>query len=349
MIEFEPWSTNTFKESLENYNHGQFTILDIEVGGDCSLSCVYCDTPDRSTKAEINFASLENFCAQATFKWLFICGLGEPLSEKNYEHFINYLKIAEKYQIKCSIFSNVLNLNDEVLDFVKKGILFVIFKFDSIKKSNIEKIYGTNNAEKIIENIEKLVNLVQINNNQTNLAASIVPTKMNSKDIYDVVDFCYKNKVFPLIGELENCRIPKDLFEFLSVDEQTLLEIKSYISNKYNDEYKIPICPSVISGIHIDNKSNIIVDERTGLSCHWFWLETPKSHTIKQFSNKTIYSEIIDSIKFYRKQKIKEIQNIITNCSKRVFGGCGGNITELLNIYLALETTSKGENNENSI
>jgi len=62
----------------------------------------------------------------------------------------------------------------------------------------------------------------------------------------------------------------------LSFTEEPLNKIKNYIKKKHSVDYEIPICPASISSIHITNTNKVICNERTGLSCPWFWLDEPE-------------------------------------------------------------------------
>lgn len=38
---------------MEKYSRRIFSILDVELGGECNYHCVYCDSPDRNKKCKI--------------------------------------------------------------------------------------------------------------------------------------------------------------------------------------------------------------------------------------------------------------------------------------------------------
>ncbi|MBA7584182.1 hypothetical protein ES708_26135 [subsurface metagenome] len=54
MIEYLPWSKKEFEKTLNLYQKKYFSILDIELGGACNLSCIYCDTPQKKAHSKIN-------------------------------------------------------------------------------------------------------------------------------------------------------------------------------------------------------------------------------------------------------------------------------------------------------
>ncbi|MDR2146729.1 MAG: hypothetical protein LBE91_09765, partial [Tannerella sp.] len=117
--------------------------------------------------------------------------------------------------------------------------------------------------------------------------------------------------------------------------------IKSEIELQTNFEYEIPICPSVIGGIHIDYSGNIIVDEATGLSCHWFWLKEPKVKTLTTIYSETTINSISEKIFDYRTQQLPTLKNMIDEIPILSFGGCGGNVKFLLEKYISIHEKIK--------
>ena len=45
MWEYLPWAQSTLEKALKKYTRGIFSILDVELGGECNYHCVYCDSP----------------------------------------------------------------------------------------------------------------------------------------------------------------------------------------------------------------------------------------------------------------------------------------------------------------
>ena len=125
MLEYLPWSKEVLKSSLSTYRDGNFSILDIELGGACNFSCIYCDSPDRTIECKISLSIIKRLLRSRQFKWVHICGIGEPTFAHNYELLIDILRLCEKYDVKCNMFSNVFNLTDELIEFVKKDILYI--------------------------------------------------------------------------------------------------------------------------------------------------------------------------------------------------------------------------------
>ena len=184
MLEYLPWSRQTNEVCLEKYRQGTFSCLDIELGGECNYHCAYCDSPDRGKNCSIQIDELEILVQDGKFDWVYVCGLGEPTFNGNYHRFISILKLCQKYNIRCSTFSNLSTLNDELISFIESGTLHILFKYDSNDINMIRALYGIPYVKEQLSNIKKIAQYVRIEDGATNLAASIVPTQLNKIERY---------------------------------------------------------------------------------------------------------------------------------------------------------------------
>ena len=332
MLEYLPWSKNVFESCCAEYRNGHFSVLDIELGGMCNLRCIYCDSPDR-TKMFTAKEDVYKFIKSERFQWLFICGLGEPAYSSNKKELIYLLDLCKQHGVKCSIFTNLTNFDEDLFRYIEDEVLYVMFKLDSFKPDVIRKLYGNPSIDicALKDKIDRLLTTVRISDNSTNICASIVPTTENYEELPEIIKFCFDNNVFPLLGELEDSGLGKDTYKCLKLSDEQLSIVKS---SCFSEEYRIPICPSVLCGIHILNDGSVAVDELTGLSCHWFWLEEPKIHSIKKVWEFSSYQDIEEHILAYRKRQRPFVRNEVDKNRKLIFGGCGGDIGELLSVYL---------------
>ena len=186
-----------------------------------------------------------------------------------------------------------------------------------------------------MQNYEKLRSVIRVENGATNLGASIVPTSKNYNELFEIIDYCMDNGIYPLIGELENAGKCSNIFDSLKIEQDKLYSIVNYINKKYDIDYRIPICPATISGIHITNTNKVIIDRKTGLSCGWFWLNDPEMIEIGDITNMT-EEEIISNIIMYRKSKLADVISIEKSLKYNAFGGCGGDIKQLFQKYINL-------------
>ena len=343
MREYLPWSKVTLRDCIRDYKEGRFTILDLELSGACNYTCKYCDSPDRNKCFSVDTDILSSVLQDKQIKWIFICGLGEPTFGINYEKLIEILEISKQKGIKCSIFTNLSFLTKDLLEYIDQEVLYILFKLDSFKEDYIKKFYGTNNAINQLDNISELVKHVIIRNGCTNIAASIVPNRYNKDEIPEIVSWCSEHDVFPLIAELEEAGKGELIFDELRLSKEELAKIKLDILLKNAEEPRVPICPAMISGIHINNSGDITVDEATGFSCHWFWLKNPAIKRIGTLTGTTKWEEYSQKIIDYRLGLTKSIVSKIDsfNDEGTVFGGCGGSVRDLLLSHVALHKESK--------
>lgn len=343
MFEYLPWSEKERHKCLERYKCGQFSILDIELGGECNYNCVYCDSPDRKKGCSVSLDKVEQFMNMGTFRWVYICGLGEPTFKKNYQLLIGILQLCEKYGLQCSIFSNISHLTDELKEYIKKHILFVLFKYDTRHSSLVKTLYGTRRPNDQLKAISELKSLVCFENGTTNIAASIVPTQLNYSEILNIVSDCIDSHIFPLLGELELSGKGQTNYENLFLSSEELIALKVKIEKKWGAQYMIPVCPAVINGIHINNQCDVTVDTFSGLSCHWFWLQEPKTEILTHSSHGFAPQEIVARILDYRNKKIADVMGFSKSHSKvgAAFGGCGGDVTNLFDEYLRMHGVVK--------
>lgn len=337
MIEYLPWSKKVYEDCLKDYEKNVFCILDIELGGQCNYHCIYCDSPSREKICKLSLEQIEKAFSTGKIKWVFVCGLGEPTATGNLSLLLKMLNLCKRYDAKCSIFTNLSLLDKDLEEYIRSGVLNILFKYDSFNIQKTMNLYGVPNVNKQLFNIERIKELACVSGGCTNIAASIVPTQINKDDIIEIVKDCLRNNIYPLIAELENSGDAQNYYKQLALSDEELQGIKIKVNELIGEEYIVPVCPSVICGIHIRHDGNVTVDEATGLSCHWFWLEEPKTHIIGDFNNGE-FSNLISKISEYRREKIPFVRNMLLHSARKsVFGGCGGDAIGLLNKYLEIQ------------
>ena len=342
MKEFMPWSKSTYDAAVNQYKKGRLSILDIQVSGACNYNCLYCDSPERHLPCMINFDHLEGLIRKEPgfYKWMFVCGLGEPLWAKNKPILLRLLSLCRESGIKCSIFTNGSQIDEQILDYVRTGTLYPIIKIDSFVRELSCEIYGTPEAVKTLDAVDSLFEIARgLNCSACHVAASIVPTTKNLSEIIDIVKKCFENNVFPLLGQLEYAGKAISNYDQLLLSREDLLRLKDDISDAIGEEYTVPICPSVIAGIHITNDGWISVDKRSGLSCSWFWLETPETEKLCEVNTINGFEEADRTILGYRRKVIGQMSELSKGIEVHPFGGCGGNVKDLTEAYVELQTS----------
>lgn len=343
MYEYLPWSKEELSKSLQDYRRGTLSILDIELGGDCNFHCRYCDSPDRNKEFHVDFSKIDEVMYEGEIRWIYICGLGEPTFGKNQDILDRLLAMAEKYGVRCSMFTNLSNISKTLMEYIDKGILYLLFKMDSMDEERLRNLYGVQQAHQQIEKVNEVAKHVIIQEGCTNLAASIVPTKQNYDEVCRIVKWCKEKKIYPLIAELEYAGDGTHSFEELSLDKEELSDIKWQIAEECSENLNVPICPAMISGIHINHEGVITVDRETGFSCHWFWLKNPQIKSLANFNGTGTWKGYSKLIRTYRENQTETVRSYLENSDNElyVFGGCGGTINELLLGHLALHKTKE--------
>lgn len=337
MMQYKPWEKKEVN-SLVSESNKKLPILDIQLGGACNLSCIYCDSPKYGLPCSVDLSSIEKLMNDGDIRWVYVCGLGEPTAPANLKHLKQVLQWCKEKNIGLSMFSNMLNVDKELLDYIDNDTLHVLFKLDTFDKDKMAYLYGQDKGDIIIRNYQALKEVTHAKNGVTNLGASIVPTSVNYDELPSIIDYCMENNIFPLIGQLEDAGSCSKIYKDLEVKEEDLVKFRNYLSSTYGVNYEMPTCPATISGIHVTNTNNIILDKRTGLSCPWFWLDEPQLEVIGNIQNMN-YDEIVNKILEYRASKLPDVEEMEKHVELYPFGGCGGNAKQLLRTYLDI---SKG-------
>lgn len=334
MIQYEPWSNRTLAELTKDMHKGAFSCLDLELSGECPYNCVYCETPYRNKKSRLDIDKVCLLLETKKIKWIYICGIGEPAYAGNETALLKILESCRRNGAKCSIFTNLSNLSDEIISYIKEGVLFCLFKFDSQDRQVIDGLYRLSDIEQHLSNLQRLVKLVRCEKGETNLAASIVPTSRNVAEIPSLVKWCVERNIFPLVAQLEYAGAAKYVYEQLLLDDEELRELKAEIEKVLGEKYRVPFCPALISGICITCDNEIVIDRRTGLSCHSFWLEDPQREIVySDFSALLTMENITNTIVKARCARYKEFLEHRDEYKSDVFGGCGGNKSDVFDFY----------------
>lgn len=345
-IEYYPWSSSVLSDCLREMQQGKIPTLDLELTAKCSgASCIYCDSkPDvcqEGQRGELDFPTLRKVILEAKemgLKWVYTCGLGEPLEDPNFWKTIELLK---ENGISLSMFSNgVFIKNRAVARRLKEHDVSIILKMDTFNESNFDKILGKQGvARRIYAARDYLLSegYGADSEGHTNLAFSIVPTTLSIDGIDEVVDFCKKHGIFASIGELEQAGevIKNNLTETLGISREQILHLKAIADRYISGSYMRPICPCILTGLHIDNLGNCVVDENTGLNCKWFLLQNPRIVRLGNVRNCSVKELYRRATEYRTVAFASRRDSIMESCSiSYVFGGCGGNPKDIIDLAL---------------
>jgi hypothetical protein len=342
--EYFPWSRQTLSECIELQKKGLFPALDLELSAKCSgCSCIYCDSKPEVSES-VNFdetktdeiIKLLKESIPLGLKWVYTCGLGEPLEDSKFWDMLHYLA---KHDVKLSMFSNGIFIQDiHTAQELKALGVSMILKMDTFDEGRFDEILGKpKTAQEIYAALDYLLSAGYAQaDTYTDLAFSIVPTSLSIDGIPEVINYCKKYKIFASIGELEQAGavIHGKLNQYLSLPTEKVSALKAFANEYYEGCYMRPICPCILTGLHINNKGDCIVDRITGLNCKWFLLKDPDTHLIGNIYNSTT-SELFERVKAYRIKAFEKNREVINSSVdvSFVFGGCGGNPTDILKLY----------------
>jgi MoaA/NifB/PqqE/SkfB family radical SAM enzyme len=342
MITYYPWSKEVLEECLSGHDRGELTTLDLEFTAKCTTaSCIYCDSrPEVGNRHphELNFRHTEKLIRDAKklgLRWIYACGLGEPLEDSRFEKLV---ELAAQLEIRLSIFTNGVLIDKEKAKWLHDNKVSLLLKLDTFNRENFDKILGIKGtAIKIYNTINLLLDAGYGKNcktGYTDLAFSIVPTAFTINDIDDVIVYAKKNNIFPSIGELEQSgRSSGSNYANLALNHKQMDSLKKKVDELLWEGYTRPICPTIITGVHIDNVGNCIVDQETGLNCKWFLLGEPMEKELGSIREKNFdLAKIFKDARIYRADCFNKKDNGVHRyeSTKFVFGGCGGNPQEII-------------------
>lgn len=342
-VTYYPWSTEVLSERLAAHDANRLATLDLDFTAQCSrASCVYCDSRPgvgRRHSAELDMELTEKLLADAKglgVTWVYACGLGEPLEDMRFRQLV---ELSTRLGLRLSLFTNAMLIDRGLAKWLHEHNVCLIVKLDTFQESTFDKILGRKGgARKIYRAIENLLEVgyaQQTPTGLTDLAFSIVPTKLNVDDIGAVVSFAKEHNIFPSVGQLECAGRAKETkcYGELSLGSDDLLALKQAIEKILWQGYTRPICPTIITGVHIDNTGDCVVDTDTGLNCKWFMLREPRVTILGSLKTETIAS-LWEKVTQYRRRCFEFNEQRISECEKTeyIFGGCGGSPKEVVRL-----------------
>lgn len=347
MVEFYPWSKKVLTENINMQQAGRMPVLDLELTAQCTgACCIYCDSKPKVGCAhanEMDWAQLKKLLTQAKdlgLQWIYTCGLGEPMEDGKFWYMLDFLR---DNGINLSMFTNGVFIKDvNIAKRLKESNVHIILKFDTFDEKKFDRILNIKGtAKKVYAANEYLLSAGYGSHDgqYTNLAYSIVPTIFSLEGIPAVIDFAEQHGVFASIGELENAGnvYSKGIKEIIDVGDDDLIKLKNYADRYAGGIYKRPICSAILTGLHIDNMGDCIVDRQSGLNCKWFLLNEPDTYTIGNIKEDDV-PVLFKKVNDYRKQQFDINRDLFNEYrqGKFVFGGCGGNISEVFKLAFKL-------------
>ena len=226
---------------------------------------------------------------------------------------------------------------------LKECGVHIILKMDTFDEENFDRVLNRHGAAKKIYAARDF--LIEAGYGKgddgfTDLAFSIVPTQLSIDGIPEDLRYCKEHNVFASIGELEQAGnvLKGNISSLLTINEEQTLALKNFVDDYYQCSYARPICPCILSGVHIDNLGNCVVDKLTGANCKWFLMKDPQTVILCNIKD-TPVEDLHQKAQEYRKNaletRLDEIKNVCSN-TVCVFGGCGSKPETVLNFALEI-------------
>lgn len=343
MAHFMPWSKQVQDECLRIHQNGGIPVIDLDFTSQCtSANCIYCDSKPavgRKSLNEVTFEEIEKILEEGSengLKWVYSCGLGEPLEDTK---FVKTVEKAHSLGISFSIFTNGLLIDSrEKAQWLYDNDVSIILKLDTFNEENFDKILQIKGgAKRVYKALEYLLDVGYgelLENDGTRLALSIVPTSININDIEDVFKFAIAHNIFPSIGELELAGLTLIDESYKDLDVSFMLkEQKKRLDELWGGSYCRPLCPCILTGVHINHIGNCIVDVEAGLNCKWFMLQESPMREIGSIRDENLLT--LDSR--VRKNKIDLFEQNSSKINEygrvdHIYGGCGGSPKNIINL-----------------
>ncbi len=351
MIEYLPWSDKILSECIAEHRKGNLPTLDLELTSKCTqASCIYCDSKPKVGKKhpdELTYRETKQLLIEAKklgLRWVYSCGLGEPLEDSRFKRLV---EISSSLDVRCSIFTNGILIDEKRAKWLHENGVCLIIKLDTFNEATFDKILGKpQKARQIYKAIKLLLDAgygKSCQHGLTDLAFSIVPTSLNYNDISDIIRLANDNNIFPSVGELEQAGrvLATKNFSKLAIDNTSMLSLKKKVEKLLWKGYIRPVCPTIMTGIHIDNIGNCVVDSDTGLNCKWFLLKEPRVKLIGNFRKESL-TTLLSKVKTFRKKCFEDNKGKVDNAgsTEYVFGGCGGSPKKIIKLARRLVDSS---------
>lgn len=357
---YRPWSRSLLDSALTHAKHNLF-MLDVQMGSSCNANCPRCDSSCRSRMepTELDVEALNRLIREmywereavkvssGNIKRLppiqgYICGLGESTAGENLAIFKQLLR--DLVVVNWSAFINGLYWDDELSLYLSTGHLAVAVQHNGNDNEIIRVQMGLHSYAKVADYLKNRAEIYRIaqetrgEDGGTNVCGSQVPMQLNAYEMTSQADEIITSGAFPLIAELEEAGYcTGNYYRDQKVETDRLLELHGHLVSKHKWQYRVPICPAVIGALHIDNRNQVTVDAATGWSCGWPTLREGERVVIGDI-RKMHYRELADAVIDYRRSRLHAVYRLLQEAksAKRqmVFGGCGGQLEQLAELYL---------------
>jgi MoaA/NifB/PqqE/SkfB family radical SAM enzyme len=266
------------KEIEECLSNGHMLNPSIDLSNRCNLNCPYCYVEDKDSNRkikkndELTFEEIINLIddlADCGAKTINIVGAGEPTIDPDFEEIIEYIF---KKKIKTVLFTNGIRISNEqyLAKFLSKNDVSIVVKYNSINAKIQDLFVGKDGYTiKRDKTIDMLIDLGFTSHEPTKLGIDVIVSKGNYNEIPQLLRWCRKNNIFPIMGgyipcgrtingffsgyksienlSIKNQKLIISLLKPIDLNEKrVLIEKLRIIDEKYNIPY--PVKPAYYCG-----------------------------------------------------------------------------------------------------
>lgn len=262
----------------------------------CVLKCSYCISSDNGEMVMDNYEQIIEFIGKLLPERLVISG-GEPLMDSNLKNKI--ILIINKYHEKdlkpyiSLSTSGAINITDDMFDFLKNNIQCIDFSIPTLNNNTYKIMRGVDLLNTALLNVKKSVE------HGLNVRLSIILTKMNYKELEELLIFAKKIGVNSVrIGRYFPFRDANKVRDDFELDESIVQNIIQKVNDgDYKNIYDGKIIPPIKSLDMMEGYLNI------------------------DFNGNLFYPTINgkDIVGNYRDYDIDKLENMFSKNQKKIF------------------------------
>jgi molybdenum cofactor biosynthesis enzyme MoaA len=135
--------------------------LQIEITTRCNLTCAYCSHKDLSIKSNINMEKFRSILDKIDFSYIEnidLTGLGEPVMHPELPEIIKEIRLRGNPKHIRIVTNGTALSASRFIPLCEAGITSIAFSIDSMDPKHFARSRGGAKLEKVLENLEALVN-----------------------------------------------------------------------------------------------------------------------------------------------------------------------------------------------
>lgn len=175
----------------------------IELTNACNHECIFCHNPTMQRKiTRLDFEDYKIFIDQLAFykfKELGLYTTGEPFMIKDLDKYIEYAKKQNIPRVYITTNGSLANIS-KVIKCINAGLDSIKFSINSSNRKNYKIIHGKDDYDKVLKNVNDILDYKKKNKLNLELIASFVVTSLNQnetlefqknfKETFDEIIFC---------------------------------------------------------------------------------------------------------------------------------------------------------------